>query len=190
MERLSALKDGCKAYVVSVDAPNIQKIRLNDLGFLKGESVERLYASPLGSPVVYRVMGREVALRRSEARYVVVSTEKTVCAADECEEKLDAIPSADLPELENCHTACCHCADATCPSCSRRSKKSDRQMAEDGKTLAIVGNPNCVKTAFFNAASGGHERTGNYAGVTVTSTVGHLTMDGKNVTVVDLPGTY
>ena len=190
MERLSALKDGCKAYVVSVDAPNIQKIRLNDLGFLKGESVERLYASPLGSPVVYRVMGREVALRRSEARYVVVSTEKTVCAADECEEKLDAIPSADLPELENCHTACCHCADATCPSCSRRSKKSDRQMAEDGKTLAIVGNPNCGKTAFFNAASGGHERTGNYAGVTVTSTVGHLTMDGKNVTVVDLPGTY
>ena len=88
MERLSALKDGCKAYVVSVDAPNIQKIRLNDLGFLKGESVERLYASPLGSPVVYRVMGREVALRRSEARCVVVSTEKTVCAADECEEKL------------------------------------------------------------------------------------------------------
>ena len=53
-----------------------------------------------------------------------------------------------------------------------------------------MGNPNCGKTAFFNAASGGHERTGNYAGVTVSSVVGHTTFEGQSLRVVDLPGTY
>ena len=54
----------------------------------------------------------------------------------------------------------------------------------------MIGNPNCGKTAFFNASCGGHERTGNYAGVTVSSVEGWTTVGNHLVRVLDLPGTY
>ena len=53
-------------------------------------------------------------------------------------------------------------------------------------TIALVGNPNCGKTSLFNAASGGHERTGNYSGVTVSSVVGEMVFDGRKIRLVDL----
>ena len=33
--------------------------------------------------------------------------------------------------------------------------------------IALVGNPNCGKTALFNALTGSKQRVANYAGVTV-----------------------
>lgn len=50
--------------------------------------------------------------------------------------------------------------------------------------------PQLRKTAFFNASCGGHERTGNYAGVTVSSVEGWTTVGSHLVRVIDLPGTY
>ncbi len=34
-------------------------------------------------------------------------------------------------------------------------------------TIALAGNPNCGKTALFNALTGVRQRTGNWPGVTV-----------------------
>lgn len=57
--------------------------------------------------------------------------------------------------------------------------------------LALVGVPNCGKTALFNALTGSRQKVGNYAGVTVERKVGTLrTPLGRNLEVVDLPGTY
>jgi ferrous iron transport protein B len=56
---------------------------------------------------------------------------------------------------------------------------------------ALVGNPNCGKTALFNALTGAHQKVANYAGVTVERKEGHFqTAGGRSVSVLDLPGTY
>jgi ferrous iron transport protein B len=56
--------------------------------------------------------------------------------------------------------------------------------------IALVGNPNCGKTTLFNALTGANQRTGNWPGVTVERKEGKYIYNGKNVTVVDLPGVY
>lgn len=88
--------------------------------------------------------------------------------------------------VATCADSCAACGNGSCPSCgSRRTKRVEGELS-----VVVVGNPNCGKTAFFNAACGGHERTGNYTGVTVTSVEGHTVVDGTPVRVTDLPGTY
>ena len=58
-------------------------------------------------------------------------------------------------------------------------------------TFALVGNPNCGKTALFNALTGGRQKVANYAGVTVERKEGQVLLpDGRRIRLVDLPGTY
>jgi ferrous iron transport protein B len=58
-------------------------------------------------------------------------------------------------------------------------------------TIALVGNPNCGKTALFNLLTGSRQKVANYAGVTVERKEGKTQLpNGQAVTVVDLPGTY
>jgi ferrous iron transport protein B len=57
--------------------------------------------------------------------------------------------------------------------------------------VALVGNPNCGKTALFNLLTGAHQKVANYAGVTVERKQGSARLaDGRMLSVVDLPGTY
>jgi ferrous iron transport protein B len=56
--------------------------------------------------------------------------------------------------------------------------------------VALVGNPNRVKTSLFNNASGSHEKVGNYGGVTVDMKGATIKQDGYSINIVDLPGTY
>jgi ferrous iron transport protein B len=57
--------------------------------------------------------------------------------------------------------------------------------------LALVGNPNCGKTALFNRLTGARQKVANYAGVTVERKEGQFTSaSGCNYQVVDLPGAY
>ena len=57
-------------------------------------------------------------------------------------------------------------------------------------TLALAGNPNCGKSALFNALTGIRQKTGNWPGVTVERKEGRLELDGRAVSVIDLPGIY
>ena len=60
-----------------------------------------------------------------------------------------------------------------------------------GPLVALVGNPNCGKTALFNQLTGSRQKVGNYAGVTVERKEGRLnTPGGPTLRVLDLPGTY
>lgn len=56
--------------------------------------------------------------------------------------------------------------------------------------IALAGNPNCGKTSLFNALTGSRQHVGNWPGVTVEKKEGKLKFEDKNITVVDLPGTY
>jgi ferrous iron transport protein B len=57
--------------------------------------------------------------------------------------------------------------------------------------VALVGNPNCGKTALFNLLTGSRQKIANYAGVTVERKEGRLrTLSGRRVRVLDLPGAY
>ena len=57
--------------------------------------------------------------------------------------------------------------------------------------IALLGNPNCGKTALFNLLTGARQKVANYAGVTVERKEGVLhSALGRSVRVLDLPGAY
>ena len=55
--------------------------------------------------------------------------------------------------------------------------------------LALVGAPNCGKTATFNVLTGSKAKVANYSGVTVDKRTATM-LDHSTVNIVDLPGTY
>ncbi|MBK6598762.1 MAG: ferrous iron transporter B [Proteobacteria bacterium] len=57
--------------------------------------------------------------------------------------------------------------------------------------VALVGVPNCGKSALFNRLTGSRQKVANYPGVTVERKVGELVgTTGRRYRIVDLPGTY
>ena len=56
--------------------------------------------------------------------------------------------------------------------------------------LTLVGNPNTGKTTLFNSLTGSDEHVGNWHGVTVDFKEKQFTLNGKTISIVDLPGIY
>ncbi|MBI4694748.1 MAG: ferrous iron transport protein B [Gammaproteobacteria bacterium] len=56
--------------------------------------------------------------------------------------------------------------------------------------LVTLGNPNTGKSTLFNALTGLKQKVGNFPGVTVEHVVGAMRLGERDVSVVDLPGTY
>ncbi|RCS31007.1 ferrous iron transporter B [Rhodanobacter denitrificans] len=64
-------------------------------------------------------------------------------------------------------------------------------MSASTLRIALVGNPNCGKTALFNLLTGGRQKVANYAGVTVERKEGRFTApSGRVLQILDLPGAY
>lgn len=63
-------------------------------------------------------------------------------------------------------------------------------MSQSLLRFALVGNPNCGKTALFNSLTGARAKVANYAGVTVEKRLGPLAGLGRPAELIDLPGTY
>ena len=67
----------------------------------------------------------------------------------------------------------------------------DAAVSTSPLRLALVGVPNCGKTALFNRLTGSRQKVANYPGVTVERREGErATADGRTLRVLDLPGTY
>jgi len=65
------------------------------------------------------------------------------------------------------------------------------QLTQDSDWVALVGNPNCGKTAIFNLLTGLNQKVSNYPGITVEKKEGIVYAQGdKTFNLLDLPGTY
>jgi ferrous iron transport protein B len=169
--KLSGLKTGERGVVVKVAGRGAFRKRIVEMGFVRGKEVEVVGNAPLKDPIHYRVMGYDVSLRRSEASLI------------------------EVVQVPGEGGKCTHIS-----SQGEEAEKTTLVHAEDwraivqreGRTIhvALVGNPNCGKTSLFNMASGLHEHTGNYSGVTVDAKMGRVYRGGYTFEVVDLPGTY
>ena len=160
--KLSELKTGEHGVIVKVQGHGGFRKRIIEMGFIKGKDVEVLLNAPLQDPVIYKLMGYEISLRRQEAEMIEV----------------EVLPQAEDTEDQ--------------PSSSATKGLSGDQpiKLKDVIKVALVGNPNCGKTSLFNFASGAHGHVGNYSGVTVDASMAHASFEGYEFDLTDLPGTY
>ena len=64
-----------------------------------------------------------------------------------------------------------------------------RTLSARPPLIALLGNPNCGKTALFNRLTGSRQKVANYAGVTIERKEGSFTSPaGQAFRVLDLPG--
>ncbi len=71
-----------------------------------------------------------------------------------------------------------------------RSPERQAAARSERPIVLLVGNPNTGKTTLFNRLAGTRARTGNFPGVTVERRSAFLSVAGREVELVDLPGTY
>ena len=124
--------------------------RIMELGFVKGQTVTVLKKAPLKDPVEYEILGSHISLRHSEAANIEVVS----------------LDESSHPDFNFNGTIEEHVA-------------SEVEQITRHIRVALVGNPNCGKTSFFNFATGLHEKVGNYSGVTVESESQDLTSQKK-----------
>ena len=158
--KLSDMPTGGDCVVVKVHGHGSFRNRIVEMGFVRGVRVKVVKNAPLHDPIEYELMNTHISLRRSESELIEV-----VGYAVES----DAGFNGTFTEEEFA-----------------------KQVAEKSKTIniALVGNPNCGKTSFFNRATGLREKVGNYSGVTVDAKKGVFHHKGYTINLVDLPGTY
>lgn len=71
--RLSELRIGQKGIVLKVDVPNvIVRRHLMEMGVTRGTEVKVVNVAPMGDPISIELRGYELAIRKAEARYVLV----------------------------------------------------------------------------------------------------------------------
>jgi len=63
-------------------------------------------------------------------------------------------------------------------------------MTTERLTIALAGNPNSGKTTIFNRITGTRQKVGNWPGVTVEKKEGKIHRFGRELKIIDLPGTY
>jgi Fe2+ transport system protein B len=63
-------------------------------------------------------------------------------------------------------------------------------MLEKSIVVGMAGNPNVGKSVIFNALTGSRQHVGNWPGKTVERAEGVFEHQGREIRLVDLPGTY
>jgi len=58
------------------------------------------------------------------------------------------------------------------------------------KVVVLVGPPNSGKSTLFNRLTGLRQKVANFPGVTVEERMGKVSVDGREVLLIDLPGIY
>ena len=162
------------------------KRRLVDMGLTPGTEVTVRKVAPFGDPVELNLRGYELSLRKADAAQIRVATgaegERRAQTRRRRIGMVQHIPDEETlrrMDADHAHEAAEHGGVPDYASHDTREMK-----------LALVGNPNCGKTTLFNALTGSNQYVGNWPGVTVEKKEGRAQVEGKSVTVVDLPGIY
>ena len=72
---LSSLSPGQTARVLRVAGQPAARQRLQEMGLVRGTTVQFVRAAPLGDPIEIRLRGYHLSLRRQEAEAVIVEGE-------------------------------------------------------------------------------------------------------------------
>ena len=164
MKRLSELNIGESAVVSAVGAKGEVKRRLLDMGLCRGVEFTVIRIAPLGDPIVIKIKGFDLSLRKEEAASITVETDNNAKRFEGLEkDKLFSPVEAN-----------------------ERIKKSDSKIIN----VALLGNPNSGKTSLFNCLAGTHQKVGNFSGVTVEKYEGYIKYRDYEINLIDLPGTY
>ena len=71
--KLSEFKIGQRGTILKVDGPdNIVKRHLLEMGVTRGTKIKVVNIAPMGDPISIELRGYELAIRKSEARYISV----------------------------------------------------------------------------------------------------------------------
>ncbi|MEA3375352.1 MAG: ferrous iron transport protein B [Chloroflexota bacterium] len=78
-----------------------------------------------------------------------------------------------------------------CAARTRTASWWTRSRVDKGTiTVGVAGNPNVGKSVIFNALTGSRQHVGNWPGKTVERAQGTFIHQGRDIRLVDLPGTY
>ena len=161
MQTLADVPTGEHCVILRITGHGSFRHRLMEMGFVRGEKVKVVRNAPLRDPIEYEIMGGHVSLRRVEAQ------------------RVEVVPVTE--EVANSYRFY-----------GTITEETERILGKAGKHIrvALVGNPNCGKTSFFNHVTGMREKVGNYSGVTVDAKVGYYRYQDYTLEIADLPGTY
>lgn len=164
--KLADIPTGNECVIVKVHGHGSFRNRIVEMGFVKGEKVTVIKNAPLRDPIEYKIMDAHISLRRSEANFIEVMdiTEAAKARGGVSGDYNGTFADAGVEEVI-------------------REKTNTIEVA-------LVGNPNCGKTSFFNRATGLREHVGNYSGVTVDAKEAEFKYKGYTIKMIDLPGTY
>ena len=70
---LNGIQEGQSARVSCLLSTGSMRRRLQDIGLIEGTNITCLQKSPAGDPVAYGVRGAVIALRREDARRILIS---------------------------------------------------------------------------------------------------------------------
>lgn len=169
MSTLFDLRQGESGVIAKVKGRGAFRKRITEMGFIKGKVVTVIKAAPLQDPMEYKIMGYHISLRRSESR--LIEMEMAGVKPD-----LSNLLAGESLSYEGIH--------------HYDIEENPNEIKGKVIDVAFVGNPNSGKTTLFNFASGSHERTGNFSGVTVESKEAKFKQSGYTFNITDLPGTY
>lgn len=158
------------------------KRRLVDMGLTPGTIITVKKIAPFGDPIEVTIRGYELSLRKSDAAQITIDPYGEKRKANKI--VYDKEPVYDKQTLMRMQEDHEHEMDEH----FRQIDASEHDKRE--MKLALVGNPNSGKTTLFNALTGSNQYVGNWPGVTVEKKEGTAVSNGRQITIVDLPGIY
>ena len=180
VDTLDHLPSGKSCEILSLsNQSGTVKRRLIDMGLTPGTCVTLVKIAPFGDPMELSLRGYEMSLRKADAAQITV---RLLREGETLRER--PLPHVDRAQRERMRRAHSHEAAAH-PRTYDAAAHDTRQWK-----IALAGNPNCGKTTLFNALTGSNQYVGNWPGVTVEKKEGLAQVDGRDVTIVDLPGIY
>ena len=171
--KLSELKPGQSARVVSIGGEGALRQHFLDMGLIPGIEVTMVKLAPMGDPMELRLHGYALTLRIADAEKIEIA--EIGAASAQTKESTKRKPAAHpgLGEEGKFHP------------------KGSGNPLPEGTTLtfALVGNQNCGKTTLFNQLTGSNQHVGNFPGVTVDRKDGVI-RGHADTSITDLPGIY